>query len=229
MNGHLGKRIDLHTHSLLSDGMLLPAEVLRYACSMGYAAIAVTDHADYSNLSWVIKDLLTFTKKQAKYSETVFIPGVEITHAEPRLIVPMAKEARKLGAKIIVCHGETPSEPVAKGTNTAAVAQKGFIDILAHPGYITEEDAAKAKENGIYLELSAKPAHKETNKHVASIALKTGAKMLANTDAHGPGDYITQERAYDLAMECGLNEKEAKITVHDNPRELLSRLGIKII
>jgi len=229
MNWHLGKRVDLHTHSLHSDGMLLPAEVLRYACSMDYAAIAITDHVDYSNLSSVIKDLSVFAKKQGGHSKTVFIPGVEVTHAEPVLIIPMAKEARKLGAKIIVCHGETPSEPVAKGTNSAAVSKKGSIDILAHPGYITEEDAAKAKENGIYLELSAKPAHKDTNKHVAKMALKTGAKMLVNTDAHGPSDYITQEAAFELALGCGLSEEEAKKTVFDSPRELLSRLGIKVI
>lgn len=228
MNWHLGKRIDLHTHSLHSDGVLLPAEALRYACSMGYAAIAITDHVDYSNLGSVIKDLLNFAKKQAGFSNVLFIPGVEITHADPALIAPMAKEARKMGAKIIVCHGQTPSEPVAEGTNRAAVSQKGLIDILAHPGYITEEDAANAEKNGVYLELSAKPAHKETNKHVANLSLKTGAKMLVNTDAHGPSDYITQEEALELAIGSGLNEEEAKKTVIDNPIGLLARLGIKI-
>ena len=229
MNMNLGKRIDLHSHSLLSDGMLLPAEVLRYACSMDFAAIAITDHVDYSNLGSVIKDLAVFAKKQAKFSNIVFVPGVEITHADPALIATMAKEARKMGAKIIVCHGQTPSEPVAEGTNSAAVSQKGLVNILAHPGYITEEDAARAKDNGVYLELSAKPAHKETNKHVAKMALKTGAKMLVNTDAHGPNDYITQEKAFELAMDCGLNETDAKKTIKENPRELLAQLGIKII
>lgn len=229
MNWDLGKRIDLHTHSLLSDGMLLPAEVLRYACSMGFAAIAITDHVDHSNLGSVIKKLALFAKKQAGFSNIIFVPGVEITHADPALIVPMAKEARKLGAKIVVCHGQTPSEPVSEGTNSAAVSQRGLVDILAHPGYITEEDAIKAGKNGIYLELSAKPAHKETNRHVAKLALKTGAKMLVNTDAHGPGDYITQEKAFDLAVDSGLSEEEAKRAVADNPRELLSRLGIKVI
>lgn len=229
MNMSLGKRIDLHTHSLLSDGVLLPAEVLRYACYMDFAAIAITDHVDHSNLESVIKDLLTFSKKQAKFSNVLFIPGVEITHADPALIAPMAKEARKMGAKIIVCHGQTPSEPVAEGTNSVAVSQKGLVDILAHPGYITEEDAARAKDNGVYLELSAKPAHKETNKHVAKMALKTGAKMLVNTDAHGPNDYITQKKAFELAIDSGLTEEEANKTIADNPKELLARLGLKII
>ncbi len=229
MDTGLGKRIDLHTHSLLSDGMLLPAEALRYARSMGFAAIAITDHVDHSNLEDVIKSLIAFAKKQAIFSDIIFVPGVEITHAAPSLIAPMAKEARKMGAKIIVCHGQTPSEPVEEGTNSAAVSKKGLIDILAHPGYITEEDAARAKDNGVFLELSAKPAHNETNKHVAKMALKTGAKMLVNTDAHGPSDYISQEKAYDLAKSCGLPEKDARIAISDNPKELLRRSGIKTI
>ena len=43
-------RIDLHTHTFLSDGVLLPSEQLRRAVVKGYGAIAITDHADASNL-----------------------------------------------------------------------------------------------------------------------------------------------------------------------------------
>ncbi len=217
----LGKRIDLHTHSLLSDGALLPAEAMRYATVMDYYAMAITDHVDYSVMDNVIKQLLLFYEKQGRFLTTIFLPGVEITHADPSIIPQMAKDAKKLGAKIIVCHGETPSEPVTPGTNHIAVQQKGMIDILAHPGYITEEDAVLAKENGVYLELSAKPSHRETNKHVAATASKVGAKMLVNTDCHHPENYITQQRAYDLAKECGLSDEEALKTVRDNPMELL--------
>jgi histidinol phosphatase-like PHP family hydrolase len=102
--------------------------------------------------------------------------------------------------------------------------QKGLIDILAHPGYITEEDTALAKENGVYLELTSRLLHKETNKHVAAIAKKTGAKLLVNTDAHRPEDYITQEQAFDIAKESGLSDDEALKAVRDNPRELLDRI-----
>jgi histidinol phosphatase-like PHP family hydrolase len=158
----------------------------------------------------------------------LFIPGVEITHADPRQIPELAAEARQLGAKIIVCHGETIAEPVINGTNYAAVSTKGLVDILAHPGKITEEDALLAKENGVYLELTSRKLHNATNKHVASIAKKTGAKMVINTDSHRPEDYITQETAFKLAKSCGLNDEEAKIAVDNNPRELLERLGFKI-
>ena len=38
------KRIDLHTHSLCSDGAQLPADVVRTAKDAGLAAIALSDH-----------------------------------------------------------------------------------------------------------------------------------------------------------------------------------------
>ena len=45
--------IDLHTHTLFSDGELIPAELTRRAAVAGYRAIAMTDHADRSNLDLV--------------------------------------------------------------------------------------------------------------------------------------------------------------------------------
>jgi len=53
-------------------------------------------------------------------------------------------EARKLGARLIVVHGETIVEPVAPGTNAAALESP--IDILAHPGLISEREVRLAAE-----------------------------------------------------------------------------------
>lgn len=220
----LGKRIDLHTHSLLSDGLLLPSEVMRYAAILDHEAIAITDHVDYSNIESVMRKLKLFEKNHSRYLDVKFIPGVEITHADPRLIPDLARLARDLGAKIVVCHGETVAEPVIKGTDHIAVKEKGLIDILAHPGNISEEDAALAAKNGVYLELTSKKAHGTTNKHVAIMAKKTGAKLIVNTDAHRPEDYLTQESAFKLAKNCGLSDTEALAAVKDNPKELLSRI-----
>jgi predicted metal-dependent phosphoesterase TrpH len=48
------KRIDLHVHSFLSDGALLPSELLRRVVVKGYRAIAITDHADASNMEELV-------------------------------------------------------------------------------------------------------------------------------------------------------------------------------
>ena len=52
-------------------------------------------------------------------------------------------------------HGETICEPVAPGTNRAAI--EAGVDILAHPGLITEEEARLAASKGVLLEVSSPP------------------------------------------------------------------------
>ena len=55
-------RLDLHVHSFFSDGVLLPSEILRRAAAKGYGAIAVTDHADASNLDEIVSSLVRYPK-----------------------------------------------------------------------------------------------------------------------------------------------------------------------
>ena len=124
------KRIDLHTHCFFSDGVLLPSEQLRRAVAMGYGAIAITDHADSSNMEDLLGWLLRFAREQRDDFPLVFLPGIELTHVAPRSVVPLARRAKELGAALVVVHGETIVEPVAPGTNAAAVACPE-VDILA--------------------------------------------------------------------------------------------------
>jgi histidinol phosphatase-like PHP family hydrolase len=222
----LGKRIDFHIHSIFSDGTLLPAAIAREAEVKGHSAIAISDHVDASNLEEVLAALTKFVKKQGKTLPITVLPGVELSYLRPDLIKDYAKQARKLGAKIIIVHGQSPVEPVIPGTNIESVKLKGLVDILAHPGNtLTEEEARLAKENGIYLELSTRRGHKEGNRHVAQMAMKTGAKLLVNTDSHNETDMITQEQAYQVALDAGLTEEEAVKVVRDNPQELLARIN----
>jgi putative hydrolase len=225
MTKDIGGRIDLHMHSLLSDGELLPSEIARRTAVMGYEAIAITDHVDSSNLESVVKSLVKFTKEEGTAFGIKILPGVELTHVPPKYIAKLAAKARDLGAKIIVAHGETTMEPVMPGTNHEIAKQKGLIDIMAHPGNkLTEEDARLAAESGVFLELTAKRGHNEGNMHVAKLAKLTGAKLVVNTDSHEPDNFITQEQAYQIAREAGLTEEEAIKAIKDNPRELIARI-----
>jgi len=123
--------IDLHTHSLFSDGELIPAELTRRAAQAGYRAIAITDHADRSMFDLVIPRLLRVSDELGEAWGLTVLAGVELTHIPPGDIAASAEEARALGAQIIVCHGETLVEPVAPGTNRAAL--EADIDILSIP------------------------------------------------------------------------------------------------
>ncbi|MDK2893175.1 histidinol phosphate phosphatase domain-containing protein [Methanohalophilus sp.] len=210
--------IDLHTHTIFSDGELIPSELIRRAIVHGYEAIGLTDHVDYSNVEHVMKNV-----QKARYLENIWdikvFPGVEITHVPPEEIAPLAKMAKELGAEIIVVHGESPVEPVVPGTNAAAVKCPD-VDILAHPGFITEEEARVAVENNVCLEITARSGHNRTNGHVARIGKLAGATLVVDTDAHSPSDLITDETALKVAMGAGLEKKEA-LEVLENSRKLI--------
>jgi histidinol phosphatase-like PHP family hydrolase len=194
--------IDLHTHSILSDGELVPSELARRAQVKGYRIIGISDHVDSSNLASVIASLLKVRDKMEFYRNITILPGVEITHAPKGLIGELTREARRLGAMYVVVHGETLAEPVEEGTNHEAIL--AGVDILAHPGLITEEDARLAAERGVFLEISSRKGHCLANGHVAKIARKTGAPLIYNTDSHSPSDLTSEEKARKIVRGAGL-------------------------
>ncbi|MEW5802115.1 MAG: histidinol phosphate phosphatase domain-containing protein [bacterium] len=198
--------IDLHTHSLFSDGVLIPAELMRRAKVRGCRALGITDHIDQSTFDYVIPRIITACARYSGSHGIVAIPGVEITHVPPQDIMGLVKEARKLGARLVVVHGETLAEPVAPGTNLAAL--QADIDILAHPGLISEEEVALAAERSICLEISARKGHSLTNGHVASISRKLGARLVINTDSHDPSDLIDRDTARKIGSGAGMVGEE---------------------
>jgi len=214
--------IDFHTHTLFSDGELVPSELIRRAHVIGYRAIALTDHGDSSNLGIIIPNIIKACKDVAKFWDIKAIPGIELTHVPPQLIAPLAEEARGLGAKIIIVHGETIVEPVLKGTNRAAL--EADIDILAHPGLISEEEVILARDNGICLEITSRKGHSLTNGHVAGLARKVGAKLVISSDAHAPGDLLSLEMAGMVALGAGLTEEEFE-SLRANSKELMGKVG----
>ncbi len=213
--------IDLHTHTLFSDGELTPSELVRRAKVTGYRAIALTDHADFTNLDFLLEGA-----KKARYLEEAYdisvLAGVEITHVPPKLIPKLARMAKEAGAEIVVVHGESPVEPVAPLTNLAAVECED-VDILAHPGYITEEEAGLAADNGICLEITARYGHNVTNGHVARVAKEAGARLVVDTDTHSPDNLITREKAFAVARGAGLAAEEAEKALQ-NSKDLLTKI-----
>jgi len=212
--------IDLHTHTFFSDGELVPAEHLRRVEVLGYEAVAITDHADSSNLDFIVPRIVQAAKDLNKHSATTLLPGIELTHVPPALIAELTVKARQLGALIVVCHGETIVEPVKEGTNRAAI--DAGVDILAHPGFISEDEVLLAAQKGIFLELSGRKGHSLTNGYVAGIAKKHGAKLVVNADAHGPGDFLTSKMAEMVALGAGLTDADYT-QIRQNMSELVNK------
>jgi len=220
--------IDLHTHTLLSDGELLPSELVRRAEVKGYEAIAITDHADSSNIDFVLPRIVKVSKILNKNWKIRTIPGVEITHAPLKEISPLVKLARKNGARIVVVHGETVSEPVIKGTNRCAI--EAGCDILAHPGLITKSDIELAVKKGVYLEITTRKSHSPANRRLVKIALPLGAKLVIDNDAHSGDDLVSYKTALSILKKLDLKASDID-DIFKNSRILAGKaiktLGIK--
>ena len=121
--------IDFHTHTILSDGELIASELVRRACNIGYRAIGLADHADGSNLEWLVPNLVKVARELNRHQETFVIPGVEITHAPPAQISELVDQARRLGAVFVVVHGESPV-----GTSRARDKSGGHRGRRGHTG-----------------------------------------------------------------------------------------------
>lgn len=212
--------IDLHTHTFHSDGTLIPSELVRRAEEAGYEALAITDHVDASNAKDVVQRTVEVCSALADAVKLRLVPGAEITHVPPPQIAELVERVREWGARVVLVHGETVAEPVAKGTNKAALTSR--IDILAHPGLISEEEANLARERGICLELSARKGHCLTNGHVAKMALQTGAPLVLDTDAHDVGDLFSPNSWWQAALGAGLTRPEAE-TLRANAKTIVSR------
>ncbi len=198
--------IDLHTHTFFSDGELGPAELVRRAAVAGYRALAITDHADQSNIKSMIERLRPVVGELGAANGLILLAGAELTHVPPKMIADVVKLARDTGAQIVTVHGETIVEPVIEGTNRAAI--EAGVDILAHPGLITPEEVQLAAEKGVFLEVTTRKGHSLTNGHVVKLALKYGARLVINNDAHAPGDLLSFGMARKVALGAGMTSAQ---------------------
>lgn len=214
--------IDLHSHSFLSDGSLIPSELARRAEFKGYEALAITDHVAMSNMEVVVPQLVKTCVELNKSLKTRIIPGAELSYVPLTLLADLAKRARDLGAKIILVHGETIVEPYIPGTNRKAL--DADIDIIAHPGLISLEEAKIARDRDIFLEISARKGHCLTNGHVVQVAREAGAGLVFGTDSHEPENLVTLEEAKRIARGAGLSDREVE-ALFENARHLVEKVA----
>lgn len=77
---------------------------------------------------------------------------------------------------IVVVHGETVVEPVCSGMNSAAVLSK-YVNILVHPGLISDIDCQMATTNGVKLELISHNGHNKTIKQMVMSIRQENARV----------------------------------------------------
>jgi len=216
--------IDFHTHTFLSDGGNSPIELIRYACANGYSIIGITDHVSYSNIDYIIDAAIRDCTLAQRFWNIKAIAGVELTNVPAKSINEIAKYAKEKGAKLVIVHGESISEDVEPGTDYNAV-NSDYVDILAHPGLITLEDAKEAAKRGIYLEITYKGGNCLANGHVVKTGRSAGAKFLINSDSHLHKNLFTGDMQLKVGKGAGLEEAEITEILETNSKSLLKKIG----
>ena len=207
---------DFHIHVNCSGGRggLLPSEAMRLAKCAGFRAVGLIVRADPSTLPILLPTLKTLVKTCSLYADIEAFAGVELVHVPPALLL---------------AHGESIprqlADVVETGTNLAAI--NAGVDILAHPGLITVEDAQLAAEKGVLLELNTAPRHCLANGHIVRMAERFGCELLLNSDASSSADFespdVTQALRKAAALGAGL-DAEGLSRLHVTERKLVQKL-----
>ncbi|MDZ7762635.1 MAG: histidinol phosphate phosphatase domain-containing protein [Desulfovermiculus sp.] len=198
--------IELHTHTVFSDGQMVPAALARRARVLGYRALAFTDHADWTNYAWILQQHSSSLSHLGLFSGLELVVGIELTHVPPPLMREMVDTVRQAGAQLVLVHGQTPADCVETGTNLAAI--EAGADILAHPGLITPEEVNLAEQNGVFLEISGRAGHCLTNGHVLALAREFGAQVVLGGDVHVASDLWARDGRKCIALGAGMSEGE---------------------
>lgn len=195
----------------------------READSLGHKALAVTDHIALDDPQPLLHHLRQEAMAWDGEALTTLI-GVEVTMVAPGRIPEVVRAARRAGAEVVIVHGETPANPVPPGTNRAAV-ELNDVDILAHPGFLTVEEAELAKAHDVILELTARSLHMVTNGHVARTALEVGNDLVVDSDAHATDELVPLLQAERVARGAGVPESALQRILRETPQRLLKRCG----
>ncbi len=108
-------RFDLHIHTIYSDGMIKPADVIKYAKVMGMDGVAITDHDTF--------DGSKKAAKAAKKEGVILVPGVEITTRFGDILA--------LGIKEAIYGLDADLSGIKKIIHK--IHEKGGAAIIAHP------------------------------------------------------------------------------------------------
>ncbi|MGA7923336.1 MAG: histidinol phosphate phosphatase domain-containing protein [Thermoplasmata archaeon] len=217
------ERYDFHAHTYCTDGEASATDMWWAAEHLAHRALAITDHVGFEDP----KPLLTRLHEEARAWEDQpmkTLVGVEITDVLPHKIAEAVRRARTSGAQIVIVHGESIVHNVPPGTNRAAL-ENGDVDVLAHPGLLTPQEAELAHAHDTILELSGRAGHSLTNGHVARLALEAHVGLVVDSDAHTTHDLIPFRMAEMLAQGAGLPDREVRRTLAETPRALLRRCG----
>jgi predicted metal-dependent phosphoesterase TrpH len=236
-------RIDLHTHSVVSDGTERPARVMRAAAAAGLDVVALTDHDTI--------DGLDEASAAASDLGIDFVPGIEVSCSHRGVSIHLLSywhdlddedveamlattrlaridRAQEIVRKIAVDYPVTWEQVVARSGGTATVGRPHIADALVDHGVVPTRDAAFAQilagQSRYYVPHYAP----EVNAAVRTMRLAGGVPVFAHPGADARGRVVPTSVIESMAA-SGLVGLEIDHRDHsDEQRTRLSRIAERL-
>jgi len=222
-------RIDLHTHSAVSDGTGAPAQVMREAAEAGLDVVALTDH-----------DSIDGWEEAAAEADSLglrFVPGIEVSAKDRWVSIHMlaywprgddaalasfmdrTRQSRVIRAqtmveRIAIDYPLAWEDVVAHAGDAATVGRPHIADALVARGHF--EDRSAVFEDVLHNRSRYYVPHYAPDVHdaVRSIRAAGGVPVFAHPGAHARGRVVPDRVIASLAA-AGLAGLEVDHRDHD--------------
>lgn len=236
-------RIDLHTHSTVSDGTESPADVMRAARAAGIDVVALTDHDSMAGLE--------DAGEMAAALGMNFVPGIEVScrhngvsihllaywpdpsNDEVVAMLGLTREARLERAREIVRrvgadYPLTWDDVLARSDGAQTVGRPHIADALVERGVFATRDDAFAKVlagNSAYYVPHYAP---EVFDVIRTFRATGAVTVFAHPGADGRGKVVPTS-VIELMAEAGLVGLEVEHRDHTEPqRDRLARIAQRL-
>ncbi len=192
---------DLHVHSDWSDGANSIRSIVKYAISLGYEYIAITDHskslkiAKGLNEDRLFEQMELINKLNRNLDGFMILSGIEVDILSDDILDFDDTVLSKMDLVVASIHTGFRQDKRKITNRILSACENPHVDIIAHPTgrllgrrdpYDVDIDAvmSKAAETGTILEINSSPDRLDLNDIMAKRAKDMGVKISVATDAH---------------------------------------------
>lgn len=238
-------RIDLHTHSAVSDGTDTPAELVRAAARAGLSVVALTDHDTFDGLDEAqaagaevgLQIVRGLELSCGQHGGSVHLLGYGLDESDLALTRELVKVRQGRSGRVqrvlelLAEHGApiTEEQVLAKVGDSPSVGRPHIADALVEAGHVKNRTEAFDRflaEGG--------PAH--VDRYAIDIGLGIdlvraagGVAVIAHPWGRGSQRELPAERLEQLVAEHGLDGIEVDHQDHDEAtRAQLRALGLRL-
>ncbi|MBD3669443.1 MAG: PHP domain-containing protein [Gammaproteobacteria bacterium] len=173
-------KIDLHSHSLASDGTLSPSQLVEHAASQGVDVLALTDHD--------VTDGIAEAERAAEHFGLGLVPGVEVSvswnHTTVHIVglgVDPQNQALQEGLAKLLAFRQRRAEAIGQGLEKAGI-----------PGAY---EAARAKAKGSIISRTHFAHFLVEQGHAKSVRDVFKKFLIKGKPGHVGGQWATLEEA----------------------------------